>query len=66
MPSAITLELQKQNKDLKVAVLHLKEFLAESAWIERYETSRSFFSCRIQEGASVSTHVLKMIRGIGI
>ena len=40
---------------------HLKELFAENARIKRYDTSRALFSCRMQEGTSVSTHVLKMI-----
>ena len=62
MLSAMTTELQKQNEHLsaKAMDLHLKELFAESARIERYETSRLLFSCRMQEGSSVSAHVLKM------
>ena len=44
--------------------LHLNDLFSESARIERYNTSRSLFSCRMQEGSSVSTHVLKIIRYI--
>ena len=63
MLSAMSPELQKQNENLgaKAIDLHLKELFTESARNERYETSRSLFSCRMQDGSSVSAHVLKMI-----
>ena len=63
MLSAMSPELQKQNENLgaKAIDLHLKELFAESARNERYDTSRLLFSCRMQDGSSVSANVHKMI-----
>lgn len=44
--------------------MHLQELFAKSARIERDDTSRSPFGCRMQEGISVWTHKLKMIEYI--
>ncbi|KAI3805215.1 hypothetical protein L1987_27389 [Smallanthus sonchifolius] len=38
----------------------IKEMFQQQARHERFEVMRSLISCRMQEGSSVSTHVLKM------
>ena len=49
MLSTMTPKLQKQivRLDARAIDLHLQELFAESARVERYDTSRSLFGCRI-------------------
>ena len=42
-------------------IMHLKELFDEASKIERYETSKKLFCCKMTEGSSVNTHILKMI-----
>ena len=41
-------------------IVHLKEMFQQQARQERYETTKALHSCKMAEGASVSTHMLKM------
>ena len=38
----------------------LKLVFQAHAWIERYEVSDKFFSCKMEENGSVSEHILRM------
>ena len=38
----------------------LKLIFQANAWVERYEVSNKFFSCKKEENSSVSEHILKM------
>src|SRR3989337_3905933 len=38
----------------------LKLLFQANAWIERYDVSDKFFSCKMEENSSVSEHILKM------
>ncbi|KAD5962114.1 hypothetical protein E3N88_13587 [Mikania micrantha] len=55
-------ELQKNLEDLAAfdMITQLKEMFQEQAHHERFETMKSLMGCQMQEGSSVSTHVLKM------
>ena len=57
-------DLQKQLMDLNLdayaMINHLKEMFQENARIERYNTIRDLFSCKMSAGTAVSPHILKM------
>ena len=38
----------------------LKMVFQAHAWVERYEVSDKFFSCKMEENSSVSEHILRM------
>ena len=38
----------------------LKLIFQENAWIERYEVSNKFYSCKMEENSSGSEHILRM------
>ena len=38
----------------------LKLIFQANAWVERYEVSNKFFSCKMEENSSVSEHILGM------
>ena len=38
----------------------LKMVFQAHAWVERYEVSDKFYSCKMEENSSVSEHILKM------
>ena len=38
----------------------LKLIFEANAWIERYEVSNKFYSCKMEENSSVSEHILRM------
>ena len=38
----------------------LKLIFQANAWVERYEVSNKFYSCKIEENSSVSENILKM------
>ena len=38
----------------------LKLIFQANAWVERYEVSNKFFSCKMKENSSISEHILKM------
>src|SRR3954470_21870536 len=55
-------ELQKRfdNFDPHDIVRELKLIFETHATVESYEASEKFFNCKMEEGSSVSEHVLKM------
>src|SRR3954466_6623481 len=55
-------ELQKrfENHDPHDIVCELKMIFEAHAAVESYEASEKFFNCKMEEGSSVSEHVLKM------
>src|SRR5215216_7753952 len=55
-------ELQKrfENHDPHDIVHELKMIFEAHAAVESYEASEKFFNCKMEEGRSVSEHVLKM------
>src|SRR3954465_13557180 len=55
-------ELQKrfENSDPHDIVHELKLIFETHATVESYEASEKFFNCKMEEGSSVSEHVLKM------
>ena len=63
MLAAMSPELQKQHEgmDAYTMIFHLKELYDEQSRVERYETSKQLYRCKMAEGSSVSAHVLKMI-----
>ena len=42
-------------------MMHLQELVGTPFRIKRYEISKELFKCKMVEGISVTTHVLKMI-----
>ena len=38
----------------------LKLIFQANAWIERYEVSNKFYSCKMEENSSISEHILRM------
>ena len=38
----------------------LKLVFQAHAWVERYDVSDKFYSCKMEENSSVSEHILKM------
>ena len=38
----------------------LKMVFQAHAWVERYDVSDKFFSCKMEENSSVSEHILRM------
>src|SRR4051812_10743733 len=57
-------ELQKrfENFDPHDIFRELKMIFEAHATVESYEASEKFFNCKMEEGSSVSEHVLKMSR----
>ena len=41
-------------------VQELKLIFQANAWVERYEVSNKFYSCKMEENSSISEHILKM------
>ena len=66
MLGSMSNELQRQhdNMEPKTILTHLKELFGEQSRTERYEISKKIFRNRMSEGASVQTHVLRMIEWI--
>ncbi|KAL4310403.1 hypothetical protein GQ457_01G021330 [Hibiscus cannabinus] len=56
-------ELQKQHEDMSVyeMIQNLKEIYEGQARQERYETSKTLFQCKMNEGSPVGTYVIKMM-----
>jgi hypothetical protein len=57
-------DLQKQFErmvDVHALITELKNLFEKQARVERFETTKALFSCKMAEGASVGPHVLKMI-----
>jgi hypothetical protein len=42
-------------------IIHVKELFGAANGTKRYETSKELFCCKIKNGSSVNTHVIKMI-----
>ena len=61
MLATMSSELQKdlENMEAYDMIFNLKEMFQQQARQERYETTKALHSCKMAEGASVSTHVLK-------
>ncbi|KAJ8899333.1 hypothetical protein K2173_018307 [Erythroxylum novogranatense] len=55
------LQRQHENMDAPTMILHLKELFGAQSRVERYQISKALFQCKMAEGSSVDTHVLKMI-----
>ncbi|XP_071680517.1 uncharacterized protein [Lolium perenne] len=55
-------ELQKrfENHDPHDIISELKMIFETHAAVESYDASKKFFNCNMEEGSSVSEHVLKM------
>ena len=47
--------------DAHIITMHLKELLNMTSRIERYENFKELFHCKMIEGSSMNTHVLRMI-----
>ena len=62
MLATMSFELQKDLEIMEAydMIFNLKEIFQYQARQERYETTKALHSCKMAEGASVSTHVLKM------
>src|SRR6266498_4155901 len=56
-------ELQKQLKNMMAfdIVVQLKILFQAQARVERYEMTKALHECKMAEGASVNSHVIKMI-----
>ncbi|XP_038697173.1 uncharacterized protein LOC119994639 [Tripterygium wilfordii] len=63
MLATMNSELQKQHENMEAfeMIEHLKKLFQEQARQERYDISKALFQCRMAEGSSVNSHVLKMI-----
>ncbi|KAM7502650.1 hypothetical protein LguiB_001554 [Lonicera macranthoides] len=63
MLASMNADLQKQFENMNAfdMVKELKSLFQEQARVERFETTKSLFSCKLPEGGSVTPHVLKMI-----
>ena len=61
MLATMSSELQKdlENMEAYDMIFNLKEMFQQQARQERYETTKALHSCKMAEGTSVSTHVLK-------
>jgi hypothetical protein len=42
-------------------IIHLKELFSEASMTKMNKTSKKLFCCKMTEGFSVNTHVLKII-----
>ena len=62
MLATMSSELHKdlENMEAYNMIFNLNEMFQKQARQERYETTKALHSCKIAEGASVSTHVLKI------
>ena len=63
MLATMNSELQKQFENMMAfnIVVQLKNLFQAQARVERYEMTKALHECKMVEGASVSTHVIKMI-----
>jgi hypothetical protein len=63
MLATMSSELPKQYEytDAHTMVVGLRGMFMNQARVERYEISKSLFSCKIAEGSPVSPHVIKMM-----
>jgi hypothetical protein len=46
--------------DAHTIIMHLKELFDATNRIERYETSKELFCCKMTDGSLVNAHVLKI------
>ena len=62
MQATMTPDLQKTMEDMTAydMIQQLKGMFQKQARQERYDTMKQLISCRMQEGSSVSDHVIKM------
>ena len=62
MLATMSYELQKdlENMEAYDMIFNLKEMFQQQARQERYETTKALYSCKMAEGTSVRTNVLKM------
>jgi len=60
MLACMSLELQ-ENMDDHIIIMHLIELFDATSWSKRYETSKKLFRCKMTEGSSLNTFVLRMI-----
>ena len=62
MLATMSSEFQKdlENMEAYDMIFNLKEMFQQQARQERYETTKALHSCKMAEGTSVRTHVLKM------
>ncbi|XP_054782699.1 uncharacterized protein LOC129289995 [Prosopis cineraria] len=62
MLATMVSELQRHLEHMEAyeMIVHLKEIFQQQVRQERYETIKALHSCKMAEGASFSTHVLKM------
>lgn len=64
MLSCMQSDLQKKFErmvDAHALINELKNLFEKQARVERFETTKALFSCKLTEGNPVSPHVLKMI-----
>ena len=62
MLASMSLELQyHENMDAHTIIMHLKELFDKASKIERYDTSKELFHCKMIEGFLINTDVLKII-----
>ncbi len=63
MLATMNSELQKQFENMMAfdIVVQLKNLFQAQARVERYEMTKALHECKMAEGASVSSHVIKMI-----
>ncbi|KAK8636307.1 hypothetical protein V6N13_005011 [Hibiscus sabdariffa] len=63
MLATMTPELQKQHEDMVTyeMIQNLKEIYEGQVRLERYETSKALFQCKMSEGSPVGAHVIKMM-----
>ncbi|GAV59908.1 UBN2_2 domain-containing protein, partial [Cephalotus follicularis] len=64
MIAAMSYDLQCQHEqmtDSRAILLHLQELYGEKSRTARYHLSKDVFSTKMQEGASVNDHCVKMI-----
>ncbi|KAJ8758881.1 hypothetical protein K2173_002660 [Erythroxylum novogranatense] len=63
MLASMSPELQRQHETMNARemFLHLQELFGAQSRVERFETARALFQCRMAPGTSVEIHVLQMI-----
>ncbi|OMP04186.1 hypothetical protein COLO4_09872 [Corchorus olitorius] len=63
MLATITPDLQKHHEEMDAfdMIGHLKQLYQGQARQERFDVSKALFGCKMAEGNSVGTHILKMI-----
>ncbi|KAL4298231.1 hypothetical protein GQ457_12G010810 [Hibiscus cannabinus] len=63
MLATMTPELQKQHEDMVAyeMIQNLKEIYEGQARMERCETSKALFQCKMSEGSPVGAHAIKMM-----